>query len=115
MAKDPKNLIFGDQWSYQMPDNSSLSLLQNILIDKQPHIMITIRNAQAVSVWRTCIKPQWAKGKAIYSARENISFYGNNVETGWIKLDINRSPNLANKVREANTIELEIVSKYECK
>lgn len=115
MAKNPKDYIFGNQWSYQMADNSSLKLLQNILIDKEPYIMVTIKNEQSVSVWRTCIEPQWAKGKAFYSARENVSFYGNTVETGWLKLDINRSSDLANKVREANTIELDIVSKYECK
>jgi hypothetical protein len=115
MAKNPKDFIFGNQWSYQMTDNSSLKLLQNILIDKEPYIMITIRNEHAVSVWRTCMEPQWARGKAFYSARENIAFHGNTVETGWLKLDIDRSPDLSDKMREANTVELNIVSKYECK
>jgi hypothetical protein len=115
MAKDPKNLIIGNQWSYQMADNSSLKLLQTILIDREPYIMVTIRNAGTYSVWRTCMEPQWARGKAFYSARENISFYGNTVETGYLKFDINQSPGLIDRLREANTVELEIVSKYECK
>ena len=60
----------------------------------------------------TTIEPDlyYWKGKTY-----KVSFYGNNVETGWIKLNINRSPDLANKMKEANTIELDIVSKYECK
>jgi len=115
MAKNPKDYIFGNQWSYQMSDNSSVRLLQDILIDREPYIMVTIRNAGEYNVWRICMEPQWARGKAFYSARENIAFYGNTVETGYLKFDINQTPGLIDRLREANTVELEIVSKYECK
>jgi hypothetical protein len=114
MAKDPKDYIFGKQWSYR-PDNHSHKLLQGILVDKEPYIMITIRNAQSHPVWRTCMSPQWARGKAFCSAGENLAFYGNTVETGWIKLNIDRSPDLDGSLKQANTLELEIVSRYECK
>jgi hypothetical protein len=115
MAKNPKDYVFGNKWSYQMTDNSSFKLLQDSLIDKQPYVMITIRNAQTISIWRSCIQPQWAPGKAFYSTKENVSFYGNNVETGYIKIDIEQTPNLARRLKEASKIELSIVSKYECK
>jgi hypothetical protein len=114
MAKDPKYYIFGNQWHYR-PDDYSHKLLKGILIDKEPYIMITIRNAQSYSVWRTCMSPQWARGKAFYSARENLAFYGNTVESGWIKIDIDRSPNLNASLKQASTLELEIVSRHECK
>jgi hypothetical protein len=114
MAKDPKDFIFGNQWSYR-PDNYSHRLLKSILIDKEPYIMITIKNAQSYPVWRTCMSPQWARGKAFYSARENIAFYGNNVETGWLKFDVDRSPNLSNSLKDSSTLELDIVSGEECK
>jgi len=114
MAKDPKDYIFGNQWHYR-PDDYSHKLLKGILIDKEPYIMITIRNKQSASVWRSCIKPQWARGKAFYAARENIAFYGNNVETGWIQIDIDKSPNLSERLKQASSIELAVASKYECK
>jgi hypothetical protein len=115
MAKNPKDYVFGNQWTHQMPDNASMNLLLDILVDKEPYIMVNIKNVQAVSVWRTCMQPQWAQGKAFYSARENVSFYGNTVETGYLKLNIELSPNLDTKLKEASSIELSIVSKYECK
>jgi len=114
MAKDPKDYILGNQWHYR-PDNYGHKILQDILIDMQPYIMVTIRNAQSSSVWRTCMKPQWARGNGFYSARENIAFYGNTVETGWIELDIDQTPNLANGLKKASKVELSIVSRYECK
>ena len=113
MAKDPKDYIFGKQWSYR-PDNYKYNLLQGILIDREPYIMIALRNAQSYSVWKTCLKPQWAPGKAFYSAGENLAFYGNTVETGWLNFDIDQSPELANSIRQANTVELSIVPETEC-
>ncbi len=114
MAKDPKDFILGNQWHYR-PDNYSQRILQDILIDKQPYIMVTIKNAQSSSVWRTCFKPQWARGNKFYSVGENLAFYGNTVETGWLELDINRTHNLANSLKQASKVELNIVPGYECK
>jgi hypothetical protein len=114
MAKNPKDYIFGNQWSYQMSDFYSFKLFKNILIDREPYIMITVKNANSVAVWQTCLSPKWERGKAFYSARENLAFYGNNVETGWLKLNIRQSQDLESKLKESTTLELDIVSKYEC-
>jgi hypothetical protein len=114
MAKDPKDYIFGNQWSYR-PDNYSFRLLQGILTEQEPYIMITVRNAQTERVFMTCMLPQWAKGKSFYRVGENVPFYGNNVEKGYVHLNIDRSPKLLRNLKEATTIELSIVSKLNCK
>lgn len=114
MAKDPKDFILGNQWHYR-PDNTSFALLQGILTDREPYMMITVRNARADRLFFACMLPQWARGKAFYSVGENVPFYGNNVETGYIQLDIDKSPKLAGNLKEATTLELSITSKYDCK
>jgi hypothetical protein len=113
MAKDPKDFILGNQWHYR-PDNYKYNILQGILIEKEPYIMVAIRNTHSYSVWKACVKPQWAIGKAFYSAGENLAFYGNTVETGWLNFDIDQTPELAKSIRQANTVELNIVSGAEC-
>jgi len=114
MAKDPNNFILGNQWSYR-PDNISFALLQSILTDREPYIMIAVRNARTERLFMTCMLPQWARGKAFYRVGENVPLYGNNVETGYIHLNIDKSPKLANNLKEATTLELSIISKNDCR
>jgi hypothetical protein len=114
MAKDPKDFILGNQWHYR-PDNPIFILLQSILANREPYIMITVRNARADRVFFGCMPPQRARGKAFYSVGENVPFYGNNVETGYVQINIDKSPKLASNLKEATTLELSITSRDDCK
>jgi hypothetical protein len=114
MAKDPKDFILGNQWHYR-PDNTSFALLQGMLANQGPYIRITVRNVHAERVFMGCMPNQRARGKAFYSVGENVPFYGNNVETGYVQINIDSSPKLLRNLKEATTVELSITSRDDCK
>jgi hypothetical protein len=110
--KDPKNLVFGKTTAYKFNDLLIADYVKNRMLNNPPRIQITITGKGNI-VYRNCFVPDSFTGrqKALFSARNNLFLYGNEVEKNIIKIQLQNMPTL---LRDAENIDLAVVAHESC-
>ena len=113
MAKDPKDWIIGSKNQYKFNDMNTVSTITQTLLNKQPRILVSIKNINNKVAFQQCYVPDSMSGKkpAFYDASNHIVVYGNRIEKNKIELSF---VNMHEVVKEIQSIELNIVADNNC-
>ena len=113
MAKDPKDWVVGTKNQYKFNDVVIVSNVRNILQQKKPNILLTVKNFENKNVLQQCYIPESVAGKkaAFYDVGSTLVFYGNRVEKNKIELSVT---NMQDAIKQIQSIELSIVSDDNC-
>lgn len=113
MAKDPKDWVLGSKHSYKFNDMKTISTVIQTLQQKQPRILLSIKNFNNNVLFKQCYIPDSIAGKkpAFYDASTHVIIFGNQVENNKIELIFN---NMQEVIKHIQAIELSIVADNDC-
>lgn len=118
MAKNPKDLIFGNKNVYKFNDIPMLHRIKNSMVgDREVRIKLEISDANGKILYQTCYVPDSVSGRksSYYNIGETrtLVLYGNEYETGVLKATINPEHNYI--VQTASKIEVSVVPDIKCR
>jgi len=117
MAKNPKDILFGEKNSYNFNDKPLLDNIKNSMRgDREVRIMLEIFDNSNILLYHTCYVPDSVNGRKnpFYRAGDPgmLIIYGNEHESGELRATIDPTHNYV--IQRASKLEVSVIPEEKC-
>lgn len=118
MAKDPKDLVLGKRTHHEFNDLTYVNTISDNFYNKELRVMARIIDKNEQTIWYICHHPDFLSGvkPAMYGigSPNQVVIFGNQVEEGNVRLNINPQSELYRVLNDTFKIQLQIVRAKDC-